>query len=65
MKFIKQLFCNHIWKTTNSEYLRTTGLVLLSTLIISREEHYTNTKRCLKCYKEIMVEESYALPDMK
>lgn len=65
MKFIKQLLCDHIWKTVKSEYLRTTGIILLSTWIIGREEHYANTKRCLKCDKEIMVEESYALPDIK
>lgn len=65
MKFFKQLFCNHIWKTINSEYLRTTGAILLSNWVIAREEHYANTKRCLKCDKEIMFEESYPLPDKR
>ena len=65
MKFVKQLFCNHIWKTINSEHLRTTGIVLLSGWIIAREEHYANTRKCLKCDKEILVEETYPLANIR
>jgi hypothetical protein len=64
MNILKQIFCKHIWETTESKYLRTMGIVVLN-WSVQRSEHRAETQKCVKCDKSRIIESIYGLPDRK
>lgn len=52
-KIIKNLFCNHIWKTYHKEYLRNIRMQTISGPIIGIDEYkvYVIYSVCIKCGK--------------
>jgi len=58
--WFKQLFCSHIWKTTNTEFLRSSRLAAASSLSPYEEfyDHYAIKRLCVKCGKTHITEQA-------
>jgi len=53
--FIRQIFCNHIWKELDTVMLRSTREAI-STLEYADFDYYGVTRECIKCGKHSLTE---------